>query len=93
MSRTSNVKTVFTITRHEKNAIFIDKIFTNQLPMIGVIMGHGCIKKMMMRLLSFHYLSFTQMIEVGYSRKKCPFRNGLKQGLGVIISAHKQTCH
>ena len=33
-------------------------------PMIGVIMGRGCIKKMTMRLFLFHYLFFTQMIEV-----------------------------
>jgi hypothetical protein len=47
----------------EESAIFIENVFTTQVPMIGVTMGCGRIRKMMVRSFLLHSLSFIQMIE------------------------------
>jgi len=63
MLKTFYVNIVFFIGQQEKNAISTDKMFSNQLLMIGVIMGCGYTKRMTMRSFLFHYLFSNQMIE------------------------------
>jgi hypothetical protein len=51
------------IDHQEESATSIEKIFINQLLMIGVITGCGYTMRMTMKLFLFHYLFFTQTIE------------------------------